>query len=207
MVPDKKFIEAVASAAPTPGGGGASAYAGALAAALGSMVGNLTLGKQKYAAIQGDLKGVLLRLKACRETLLRLVEDDAKAFSALARTWKMPKATPMQQQLRHAAGQKALVDACEIPLQIMRVCAKVIELDDFLAHNASRLALSDVGASAALAKGAMEAAALNVYVNTAMMDDAAMADALEREAKDLVKSFSYQADVLYDYVRHEISGK
>ena len=183
MVPDKKFIEAVASAAPTPGGGGASAYAGALAAALGSMVGNLTLGKQKYAAIQGDLKGVLLQLKACRETLLRLVEDDAKAFSALARTWKMPKATTAQQQLRHAAGQKAL------------------------AHNASRLALSDVGASAARAKGAMEAAALNVYVNTAMMDDAPTAEAFEREAKDLVKSFSYQADVLYDYVRHEISGR
>lgn len=206
-MPDKKFTEAVASAAPTPGGGGASAYAGALAAALGAMVGNLTLGKQKYAAIQGDLKGILSQLKTCREKLLHLVEDDAKAFSALARTWKMPKTTPMQQQLRHDAGQRALVSACEVPLQIMRVCAKVIELDDFLAHNASRLALSDVGASAALAKGAMEAAALNVYVNTAMMDDAELADTLEREAKDLVKSFSYQADVLYDYVRHEVTSK
>ena len=206
-MPDKKFVEAVASAVPTPGGGGTSAYAGALAAALGAMVGNLTLGKQKYAAIQGDLKGILSQLKACREKLLHLVEDDAKAFSALARTWKMPKTTPMQQQLRHDAGQRALVSACEVPLQIMRVCAKVIELDDFLAHNASRLALSDVGASAALAKGAMEAAALNVYVNTAMMDDAELADTLEREAKDLVKSFSYQADVLYDYVRHEVTSK
>lgn len=206
-MPDKKFVEAVASAAPTPGGGGASAYAGALAAALGAMVGNLTLGKQQYAAVQDDLKGILSQLKACREKLLHLVEDDAKAFSALARTWKMPKTTPMQQQLRHDAGQRALVSACEVPLQIMRVCAKVIELDDFLAHNASRLALSDVGASAALAKGAMEAAALNVYVNTAMMDDAELADTLEREAKDLVKSFSYQADVLYDYVRHEVTSK
>ena len=207
MVPDRKFIEAVASAAPTPGGGGASAYAGALAAALGSMVGNLTLGKQQYAAVQDDLKGVLSQLKACREELLHLVEDDAKVFSALARTWKMPKGTPMQRQLRHDAGQKALLGACEVPLQIMRICAKVIELDDFMAHNASRLALSDVGASVALAKGAMEAAALNVYVNTAMMDDLQTAEAFEREAKDLVKSFSYQADVLYDYVRHEVSGK
>lgn len=202
---DKKFLEALASSAPTPGGGGACAYAGALAAALGSMVGNLTLGKPRYASVEDDIRGHLVQLKACREELLRLIDADAKAFSALARTWKMPKSTPFQREARHAAEQKALLEACEVPLQIMRVCAKVIELDDFMAHNASRLALSDVGASAALAKGALKAAALNVYVNVGMMDDRGTADAFEREAEDLAKSFSYQADVLYDYVRHEIS--
>lgn len=202
---DKKFLEALASSAPTPGGGGACAYAGALAAALGSMVGNLTLGKPRYASVEDDIRGHLVQLKACREELLRLIDADAKAFSTLARTWKMPKSTPFQREARHAAEQKALLEACEVPLQIMRVCAKVIELDDFMAHNASRLALSDVGASAALAKGALKAAALNVYVNVGMMDDKGTADAFKREAEDLAKSFSYQADVLYDYVRHEIS--
>ncbi len=206
-MPDKRFIEALASPAPTPGGGGACAYVGALAAALGSMVGNLTVGKPRYAAVEKEMREHLAQLKACRDDLLHLIEHDAKAFSALSKTWKMAKATPAQQKARHEAEQKALYGACEVPLQIMRVCAKVIELDDFLAHNATRLALSDVGASAVLAKGAMEAAALNVYVNAAMMDDARDAKAFEREATDLVKSFSYQADVLYDYVRYDVARR
>lgn len=204
-MPDKRFIDALASSSPTPGGGGACAYAGALAAALNSMVGNLTLGKPRYARVEADVRENLVQLRACRDELLRLVDDDAKAFSALARTWKMPKATPEQQRARHSAEQHALSDACEVPLQIMRICAKIVEIGDFMAHNASRLALSDVGASAALAKGAIAAAALNVYANASMMDDAEKADALSREADDLVKAFSYQANVLYDYVRHEIS--
>ncbi len=204
-MPDKRFLEALASGAPTPGGGGASAYAGALAAALGSMVGNLTVGKRAYASVEEEIKERMACLKDCREELLRLVESDAAAFSALARTWKMPKDTPARYAVRHEAEQQALVEACEVPLQIMRVCAKVIELDDYLAHNASRTALSDVGASAALAKGALEAAALNVYVNVRAMDDEQASVSFAHEAADLVKSFSYQADIVYDYVRHEIS--
>lgn len=203
---DRKFIEALASSAPTPGGGGACAYAGALAAALGSMVGNLTLGKPRYASVEEDVREHLVQFKACREELLHLIDADAKAFSALARTWKMPKASQAQRDMRHAAEQRALVEACEVPLQIMCVCAKVIELDDFMAHNASRLALSDIGASAALAKGALKAAALNVHVNISLMDDGETAERFRREADDLAKSFSYRADVIYDYVRHEIAG-
>lgn len=206
-MPDKKFIEALASAAPTPGGGGASAYAGALAAALGSMVGNLTVGKPKFAAVEPELREALAKLKACREDLLRLIDEDAKAFSALARTWKMPKETAFRQDIRHKATQDALIAACEVPLQIMRICATVIETDYFLAHNASHLAVSDVGASAVIAKGALRAAALNVYVNVGLMDDVETAAGFEREAADLAKSFSYQADVVYDYVRHEVTPK
>ncbi len=202
---DKLFVEALASSAPTPGGGGASAYAGALAAALGSMVGHLTVGKRAYASVEDEIKQRMALLKDCREELLCLIESDAEAFSALARTWKMPKDTPANASARHKAEQQALVEACEVPLQIMRVCAKVIELDDYLAHNASRMALSDVGASAALAKGALEAAALNVYVNARMMDDRQAAALFVHDAADLAKSFSYQADIIYDYVRHEIS--
>lgn len=204
---DTQFTDALASKAPTPGGGGASAYAGALAAALGSMVVNLTMGKPKFAAVEGELRMTMDKLEMCRAELLGLIDEDARAFSALAASWKLPKDTPRKAEKRHAAEQAALSGACEVPLQIMRICAKVIELDEFLAHNGSRLALSDVGASAIIAKGALRAAALNVYINTNLMDDVALAASYEREAVDLAKAFGYQADVVYDHVRHEITRK
>lgn len=202
---DKKFTDELASKAPTPGGGGASAYAGALAAALGSMVVNLTQGKPKFVHVQAELHMALVKLTACREDLLECVEDDARAFAALAACWKMPKETERQRKRRHEAEQEALVAACDVPMKIMRICAKVIEIGEFLSHNGTRLALSDVGASAVLAKAALKAAALNVYVNTSLMDNAEAAEQYDREAADLIKQFGYTADVTYDYVRHEIS--
>lgn len=87
---------------------------------------------------------------------------------------------------RHAAEQAALVGACEVPLRIMRVCAAVIESDEFLANNASKLVLSDVGASAILAKSALQAAALNVHINTNLMDDAVQAAAFNEECAQLL---------------------
>lgn len=202
---DKKFTDALASKAPTPGGGGASAYAGALAAALGSMVINLTQGKPQFAHVHDELQAALEKLTACREDLLACVHDDARAFSALADCWKMPKATERQKARRHEAEQDALIAACDVPMKIMRICATVIEIDEFLSHNGTRLALSDVGASAALAKAALKAAALNVYVNTSLMEDAGRAERYNNEAVDLIKRFGYMADITYDYVRHEIA--
>lgn len=203
-VVDKIFTDKLASAAPTPGGGGASAYAGALAAALSSMVCNLTLGKPAFASVDDELRHILGRVESCREDLLNLIDGDAQAFDAIAAAWKMPKETPDQKLDRNKATQKALVSACEVPLQIMRICAKVIELDGFLVNNSSKLALSDVGASAILAKGALQAAALNVYINTTLMDNETQARAYEFEADDLARNFTLKADEIYDAVNARI---
>lgn len=201
---DRQFADALASSAPTPGGGGASAYVGALAAALAQMVANLTIGKPGYEHLDGQLKEKLLSLRQCQDILLDLVHEDAEAFNALVATWRMPKETPQQLRRRREAEEKALCGACEIPLKTMRVCAKVIELLDLLAHKGSHLVVADAGASAMLAKGALKAASLNVYINTSMMHDAAVADGFEAEADDLVSTFGYQADVIFDYVLHEV---
>ena len=90
--------------------------------------------------------------------------------------------------------------ACEVPLRIMRVCASVIEADEFLANNASKLVLSDVGASAILAKGALQAAALNVHINTNLMDDAAQAAAFNEECAQLLTQPCDAAQAIYDKV-------
>lgn len=202
---DTKFTDDLASGAPVPGGGGASAYAGALAAALGSMVANLTIGKPKFADREAELKRTLESLDARRSELLALIDADAEAFSKLAACWKMPKATQEERAFRARAEQDALYAACEVPLSIMRVCALVVEADEYLVANSAKLALSDVGASAVLAKAALEAASLNVFINTGLMDEEERALAYEEEARRLIAQTGKAADEVHGVVRDAIT--
>ena len=166
---DTEFVEALASKAPTPGGGGASAYAGALASALASMVGNLTVGKKKYADVEERMRAELVELDDTRAHLLSLIDEDARAFEPLAAAYGMPKDTDAERAAQNAALQKALVGACEVPLEIMACCLQVIESCVFVARHGSVLALSDAGAGAVLAKAALMAASLNVVINIGSM--------------------------------------
>ena len=201
---DTTFTDELASKAPVPGGGGASAYAGALAAALGSMVANLTIGKKKFLDRDAELREALAALDACRADLLAAIDADAAAFATLAASWKLPKETDEQLATRHGAEQAALDAACAVPLDIMRLCVRVIELDAYLMRNSVRLALSDVGASAVLAKAALTSAALNVTINTALMDDEAQARGLEEDADAMVEKAGAAADAVHAFVRAEI---
>lgn len=195
-----EFLDALASDAAVPGGGGGAAYAAALAAALGAMVGNIMAGKPKFADVADDMRASVVELDAARARLLELIDEDAETFSQLAATWKLSRATEEEKAARHAAEQAALVGACEVPLRIMRVCAAVIESDEFLANNASKLVLSDVGASAILAKSALQAAALNVHINTNLMDDAVQAAAFNEECAQLLTQPCDAAQAIYDKV-------
>ena len=123
---DTTFIDELASAAPTPGGGGAASYVGAVASALASMVGNLTVGKKTYAAVEDDVRATLERLALLRNKLLALIESDAQAFEPLAASYRMPKATPEEAAAKQAALQLALGPACDVPLVIMRSADVVI---------------------------------------------------------------------------------
>ena len=200
VMADAEFTDALASSAPVPGGGGAAAYAGALAAALGAMVGNITAGKPKFADVADEMRASIAALDASRAHLFELIESDAKAFSGLAAAWKLPRETEEEQADRRRAEQSALVDACEVPLRIMRVCAEIVSVDEFLAGNASKLVLSDVGASAILAKAALEAAALNVRINTSLMDDADRAAQFNDECAQLLGEPCVTAQAIYDKV-------
>lgn len=197
-----EFIEALASKEPTPGGGGASAYAGALASALASMVGNLTVGKKKYAGVEERVQSELLELADTRLRLLELIDADAAAFAPLAAAYGMPRGTDEEAAAQKAALQAALVDACEVPLEIMRQCVQVVESCVFLAKHGSVLAVSDAGAGAVLAKAALLAASLNVRINIASMDDAARAGAYREEMEELIDAGGALADDVYaDVVR------
>ena len=192
-----EFIEALASKAPTPGGGGASAYAGALASALASMVGNLTVGKKKYAAVEERVQAELLALEATRLRLLELIDGDAAAFAPLAAAYGMARDTDEAAAAQRAALQVALVDACEVPLEIMRQCVQVIESCVFMAKHGSVLALSDAGAAVVLAKAALLSASLNVRINIGSMADKARAKAYRDQMEDLIAAGGTLADDVY----------
>lgn len=202
---DTTFIDELSSAAPTPGGGGASAYVGALASALASMVGNLTVGKKAYAQVEADVYVTLEKLADVRERLLELVDDDARAFEPLAAAYRMPKATPEEQDAKHAALQVALVAACDVPLEIMRQTAKVVELSEFLAYHGSKMALSDVGVAVAFARAAVEGASLNIFINAASMDDVTQAERYRDEARAVIKATTASCNELYAHVMREIA--
>lgn len=192
-----EFIEALASKAPTPGGGGASAYVGALASALASMVGNLTVGKKKYAAVEERVQAELLALEATRLRLLELIDGDAAAFAPLAAAYGMARDTDEAAAAQRAALQVALVDACEVPLEIMRQCVQVIESCVFMAKHGSVLALSDAGAAVMLAKAALLSASLNVRINIGSMADKARAKAYRDQMEDLIAAGGTLADDVY----------
>lgn len=206
MALDTTFLDALASKAPAPGGGGAAAYAGALAAALASMVGNLTTGKPRYAAHEERTQAELANLAECRAHLLRLIEEDARAFEPLSRTYGMPRATPEEAQAREEAMQEALTGACDVPLEIMRVCTDVMASCIFLAEHGSRLALSDAGAAAVLAKAALLTASLNLYINVGSMTDLALAEHYKSEANALIDLGNERTRTAYDHVAAELNA-
>lgn len=168
------------------------------------MVGNLTVGKKKYADVEDEVKEHLDQLEAVRNELLGLVEKDAEAFQPLAQAFKLPRATEEEKAHRHAVIQEAVIGAIEVPFAIMNACARVIELSDFLAYHGTRTAISDVATGVSFAKGALKGAALNVYVNAAMMDDRVQAQRYTEEADRLIEESGRRADEIYNYVLEEI---
>ncbi len=202
---DTTFIDELASAASTPGGGGAAAYAGAPAAALACMEGKLTGSKSRYPDVEDEVRASLSRLEMLRARLVALVDEDARAFEPLAAAYRLPKATPEEQVAKNAALQRALVDASEVPLAIMRAAAEVLDEADYLARHGSKMARSDAGVAAAFVRAASDGASLNVYINAASMDDVDRAARYRAEAELLAVRTRERCDVLFDYVKAAVS--
>ena len=190
------FTEELVSPAPVPGGGGASALAGAIGISLGDMVGELTTGKKKYADVEEDIQVLMKRAQALRVKLLGFVDGDADAFAPLAKAYGIPKDDPT----RDAVMESALQVACSVPMDILRTCADAIDIIGEFAAKGSRLAVSDAGCGAILCKAAMQAASLNIYINTKSMKDRALAQALEAEADALLSGYTQKADDIFNSV-------
>ena len=200
------FLEDLADSAPAPGGGGAAALVGAAGAALGNMVGSLTVVKKKYAAVETDILILNRRAADLRKRLEGLVQADADAFTPLAAAYKLPKETPEQQAHKAAVLEAALEGACAVPLEIMSACCEGIALAAEYAEKGSVMAVSDAGCAALFCKAALQAAGLNVSINTRLMADKAHAAALNAQADAMLAEFVPQADQIYEKLTHSLRG-
>ena len=191
-----EFMSELASAAPVPGGGGASALAGAVGISLGDMVGELTTGKKKYAAVEEDIQRLMREAKEIRDEFLRLIDADAEAFAPLAAAYGIPKDNPDRESIM----EEALKNGAAVPMDIMRTCGKALDIIKEFASKGSRLAVSDAGCAAACCKAAMNSASLNVFINTKSMKDRAYADSLNAEADELLEKYNALADEVFGQV-------
>mgnify|MGYP000030155719 FL=1 len=196
-----RFLETLASSAPTPGGGGAAALCGALGIALGNMVGNLTLGKKKYADVQEDIQALNAEAEALRADFVTLIDADAEAFAPLSRAYSIPKDAPGRDEIM----ESALLRAAEPPLEIMRKCAEALDVIADYAAKGSALAVSDAGCAAALCGAALQAAALNVRINTKSMKNRAAAEEIDAETDELLQKYSTIAQEIYKRVYGRLS--
>lgn len=182
-----EFLDTLASKEPVPGGGSTAALGGSLAAALVSMVCNLTLGKEGYEAAQEKLAEVLLKSEALRRELPQLLDADMAVYAKVMAAYRLPRKTEELKQARQSAIQLALIEAAEAPLQIADRCAQVLKLALPAAELGNRWAISDAAAGALLAEASLRAALLNVYVNMASITDQVYVDSLRSRLEALTQ--------------------
>jgi glutamate formiminotransferase/formiminotetrahydrofolate cyclodeaminase len=177
------FLDALASGNATPGGGSASAYAGAAGAALVAMVARLTIGKKKYAAVEERMQGLILQAEVLRSQLAAGVQQDSTAYEQVMAAYKQPKDTPEQQVERTRQIQAATLHASQVPLNTALLALQVMELALEAVSHGNINALSDGGSAAALARAALTGAGMNVRINARDLEDRSAAqDLLDRLA-------------------------
>jgi formiminotetrahydrofolate cyclodeaminase len=179
----RDLLEALGSSEPTPGGGAAAALAGALGAALVQMTANLTLGRPRWAEVQDQARAVEERAAGLRARLEQLADADAQAYGSVNAAYRLPRDTDGRRASRTAAIQQALAGAAAVPLDVAQTCAALLSVCEAAAPVLNSAVISDVMVGALLGRAGLEAAAVNVEVNLASLDDATIVSNL-RQALD-----------------------
>ena len=193
----REFVKVLASDAPAPGGGGAAALVGAIGTALGNMVGSLTVGKKKYADVQDEILALKARCDELQKKLLDQVEADEVNFLPLAKAYGIPKDDPN----RDAILEEATIIACSTPMAIMELCCQAIDCIAVFAAKGSRLAVSDAGCGAVCCKAALQAASLNVFINTKSLKNRETAEAMNAKANAMLTKYCAIADEIFTTVK------
>ena len=194
------FLDALASAEPTPGGGSAAAYAGAMAAALVAMVARLTLGKKKYAQVETQMAQLAKKADALRAALVEAAAKDAAAFEGVIAAMKLPKEKEKDKTAREKAITLATLEAARQPLEVGRMAIDCLELAVQAAELGNPNAISDAGTAAALAEASLQGAGLNVRINLHSLGKNKEGAKFLKELRALKK----KAVKLEAQVRHEI---
>ncbi len=201
----EQFLVALASQSATPGGGSAAAIIGAMGAALVGMVCNLTIGKKKYAEVEGEMQDVLGKAEALRVKLTGMIEDDVNAFNQVMAAYGMPKERDADKAAREAAIQAALKVATDVPLRCCHAARDVIALAETAADKGNLNVISDAGVGVLAGYAALRSAALNVFTNARMISDKNFADAKLKELHELLAGAEEATEKAYNVVQGKLS--
>ncbi|MBE3092010.1 MAG: cyclodeaminase/cyclohydrolase family protein [Candidatus Atribacteria bacterium] len=207
MLIDKKinnFLDELASNSPTPGGGSVAALAGALGAALISMVGNLTIGKKKYEDVEEDIKKIISSSGKLRYELSQLIEEDVKVFNNFMATYKMPKETEDEKKIRAEKIQESLIEAAKVPLKVAYKCLDILSLSKEVAEKGNINVVSDAGVAVLMAEAALESAILNVKINLRMIKDEKVRTELSSSIKELLLKEKGQKEKVLEIVESKM---
>lgn len=193
----RRFVEVLASDAPVPGGGGAAALVGAIGTALGNMVGSLTVSKKKYADVEAEIRALMAKCDSLQKELLDQVEADEKGFVPLSKAYGIPKDDPT----RETVLEEATLTACAVPVRIMELCCEALETIAVFAAKGSRLAVSDAGCAAVCVKAALQAASLNVFINTKTLRDRKKAEEMNAKCLVMLEKYGARADEIFRAVK------
>lgn len=201
-----EFLDSLASGAPTPGGGGAAALSGSMAAALVSMVCRLTIGRKRYETVEGEMTQILDRAETLRAELQQLAEDDVAAFNRLSAAYKLPRITEADIAIRRDAIQSSLKRATEVPLRTARAAAAVLPLCVPTAERGNQAAVSDAGVAALLAHAGVRSALLNVEINLRTLEDMLFVNQVRAEVERLTSGLSAEAEQIATLVANKLKG-
>lgn len=193
----EEFAKVTASDAPAPGGGSVAAAAGSLAAALAEMVANLTIGKEKYAEAENEMRELAEKGQAIREKLIADIQRDSSSFNLYMEALRMPKDTEEEKAARREAMQRGLKEAAVVPLSVAETAAEIFPLAEAAVARGNANAVTDGLVSAMMARTAVLSALLNVKINLNSIKDEAFRADMEKQVKGLEKTASeYEAKIL-----------
>ena len=192
-----EFVTVLASNAPVPGGGGASALVGAIGTALGNMVGSLTVGKKKDADVEEEIIALKAKCDKLQAELLEQIALDAVGFEPLSKAYGIPKDNPDRDKIL----EEATIVACKVPVKIMELCCESLEAIKVFAEKGSRLAVSDAGCGAVCVKAALQAASLNVFINTKTLQNRELAEEMNAKGLGMLDKYCAMADEIFETVK------
>ncbi len=201
-----QFLDALASKEPVPGGGSGAALGGALAAALVSMVCNLTIGKKGYEAVEQEMKGILAQSEAIRAELPKLLEADTQAYGEVMAAYRLPRTTEEEKATREVLLQQRFKEAAEVPMRIAERCGAVVALALPAARMGNKWAVSDAGVGALLGEASLRSALLNVEINLASIKDPAYVAEMQKKMAALEATAAATKDQVMEIVHKTIAG-
>ncbi|MDR0853726.1 MAG: cyclodeaminase/cyclohydrolase family protein [Clostridiales Family XIII bacterium] len=201
------FVLDLSAKLPTPGGGGAAALVGALGTALGGMVASYTIGKVKYDDVDEEMRALKVGAYRVQKELLELIDKDAEVFAPLAGAYKMPNGTEEEKESKARMIQAGMKEASLVPLKIIEKCAEALDYIEIFAKKGNKMMVSDAGCGAIICKAAMQAAWLNVRVNTKGIKDEMFVKRVESKALSLLENYLARADEIYYNIESDFAGE